>query len=449
MGTHTHKTVRAWCLFFENLDERATIFRSCEPARKAWNVGIGAWVEHALGCPACREIARIEGLLTDGLDCPECLDQLQVVYDLLDVTEHYEPVTVLELERADQSVEELDPLPLNKQIGRVLSDHPFQQWGLARKLLLDAKAAWHRDPEQAHDRALLALTVTSTLDPESYGARWIADLEANAHAYVANAHRILGRFRAAERSFLAAEACLRRGVGSGRMEARVFGLKASLLKDQHRHAEALALLDRVERFYAAHGEDHEIGRLALIRVAVLDMMGDLHGAARECSRAEALLDPAREPMMQLAARINTVNLLVSADEHERARPLFDELPLIDEPLVDLQRRWAGGNLLRAEGRYGEARQVYEEVRMTSSEQGLFYLAALASLDLAIAAYAENANRTEVRLMAEQAAAQLTRAGGKQEAFEALRLLLAAVREEVLTLSVIETVRRRVATLQPS
>ena len=449
MATHTHKTVRAWCLFFDNLDERATIFRSCEPAREAWDAGIGAWVEHALGCPACREIARIEGLLADGLDCPECLDQLQVVYDLLDVTEHYEPATVLELGRADQSVEELDPLPLNQQIGRVLSDHPFQQWGLARKLLLDAKAAWHRDPEHAHDRALLALTVTSTLDPESYGDRWIADLEANAHAYVANAHRILGRFRAAERAFLAAEACLRRGVGSGRMEARVFGLKASLLKDQHRHAEALALLDRVERFYAQHGEDHEVGRLALMRVAVLDYAGDPEAAARECHRAEGLLDPAREPDLVPAVRNSLVDLLVTTGETERARALFDQLPTLQEPIGEVHRRWVEGHILRAEQRYGDARKVYEAVRTAFADQGLFYRAALTSLDLAIAAYAENANRAEVRLMAEQAAVQLTRAGAKQEAFAALRLLFETVREEVVTLGVIESVRRRVAALQPS
>ena len=449
MTTHEHRTVRDWCLFFENLDDRATQLSACEAARNAWAEGLDVWFEHAVGCARCREIARIEGFLADGLDCPECLAQLQALHDLLEVTEHYEPITVLELQRGDLFAEELEALPLEQQLIRVLSEHQFQQWGFAQKLLIDAQAAWHRDPEHAHDRALLAEAVAGTLDPESYGARWIADLEAKAHAYLGNAHRILGRFSLAEREFLLAEKYLRQGVRSGLMEARVFALKVSLLKDQHRHAEALALLDRVERYYVARRDDHEVGRLILKRAAVLELMGEPGDAAEECARASVLLDPQRDSLLPLLAQKNTVYCLVAAGDLERARALFDELPAMPEPMAEMQRRWVEGNLLRAEKHYGAAREVYETVRATCIERGLFYHAALASLDLAIAAFAENANHAEVRHMAEEAAVYLATAGAKAEAFQALHVLLSSLHKDALTLSVLEQVHRRLATLQPA
>jgi len=450
---HEHKSVHDWVMLFENVEE-STLLTACDAARAAWSDrarGLGRWLDHVAACPACRQIARTqEGLLADDcLGCPECRDALQVVYDLVDLTEHYEPVTILELHRAEEFMEELAPFSLDEQITRVRAVDYYQQWGVAQRLLLDAQAAWHRDPQKAHDRALLAVAVASKLDPDSYGAAWIADLRAKAHAYLANAHRILGQFIDAEIEFTIAEAHLRQGVRSGQAQARVFSLKASLLKDQHRHHEALALLAQVERFHEEHGERHEAGRIALQRSTVLDLLGEPREAAEEASRAAAMLDPAREPELRLAARNNSISFLLAAGDIEQARALFDELPPMPEPLTELERRWLEANLLRSEGRHGEARTVYELVRTGLSEAGMFYRAALASLDLAVTAHAEGGRRGEVLLMAEQAAVQLTLAGAKPEAFTALRLVLQAAREDAVTLAVIDQVRRRLAALQPS
>ena len=440
--THHHKSVRDWIMLFEGLDEEHSLLVSCAPAREAWTLGMVPWLEHATTCATCRRIARVQGLFTaDSLDCAECRNQLQVVYDLVDVAEHYEPVTVLELQRAEASIEELSSLPLDEQAARVRSEHPFQQWGLAQQLLLQARAAWHRDPELAHDRALLAVVVTQTLDPDSYSTAWISDLEAKAHAYLGNAHRILGHFAETETEFLLAEACLREGVRSGRAEARVFALKVSLLKDQHRHAEALALLAQVERFYAEHGEDHEVGRLALKRSTILDLQGDPRAAADECTRAAKLVEAAQDPELPLVARNNSISFLLAAGETARARALFDELPPMPEPLSELERLWLEGTLLRTEGRHPEAREVFDRVRDGFADAGLFYRAALASLDLALTAYFQSGHTGEVVALAERAAVHLTLAGAKPEAHQAIRLLLRSLHEGALSRAVLERVRR--------
>lgn len=447
---HNHRSASDWVRLFENVDDQDTLLVSCQRAREAWSEGLAVWLGHVVGCATCRQVARgQEAFADDSLDCPECRSNLEVVYQLLDETEHYEPVTVWELERAERSLEELAPLPLATQMKRVLAEPFYQQWGFVQRLLSDARAYWHRDPHRGLERSLLAVVAAEELDPESYGEEWIADLQAKAHAYVANAHRILGHIRESELEFDLAEECLGRGVGSGHAEARVLSLKASLLKDKQHNREALALLAEVERFYERVGERHEVGRIALLRAIVLETRGQPLEAAEECARAASLLDPARDPHLPLVARKNAVDCLVTAGEVSRARPLFDQLPKMSEPLDELRRRWVEANLLRAEGRYGDARQAYEEVRRAFADADLHYSAALAALDLALTAYQEGGRLHEVSLMAEEATIQLTLAGAKPGAFAAQRLLLKAVEEGGVTLAVLERVRRRLEGLRPS
>jgi len=447
---HTHRSVSDWIRLFEYVDDEGTVLATCPRAREAWSQGLGLWLEHVMGCATCREVARAQDAFSDDhLDCPECRGNLEVLYQLLGETEHYEPVTLWELERAELLLEELAPLSLEQQMKRVLTEPFYQQWGFVQRLLFDARAHWHRDPHHALERALLAVVAAEELDPDSYGAEWIADLEAKAHAYAANAHRIVGCFGAAEAEFERAEACLDRGVGSGQAAARVFSLKASLLKDAQRHREALALLGDLERFYEDVDERHQIGRLALKRAEILDAQGQPALAAEECARASAHLDPGRDPHLVLIARTSAVEALLTAGDTARARSLFDQLPPMPEPLAELQRHWVEGNLLRAEERHGEARAVYEEVRRGFADAGLHYRSALATLDLALTAHLEGGRLHEVRLMAEEATVQLTLAGAKPQAFAAQRLLLQAAQEGAVTLAVLEQVRRRLATLQPS
>ncbi len=447
---HTHRSVSDWIRLFEDADDRDTVLTSCPRAREAWREGTGAWLAHIADCTTCREIARVQETFADALlDCPECRSNLELVYDLLAETEHYEPSTVWELERAEQFLAEIAPLTLEEQMKRALAEPFYQQWGFVQRLLLDARAHWHRDPEHALDRSLLAVVAAQELDPESYGERWIADLEAKAHAYVANAHRILGRFGQAEAEFDLAEECLRRGVGSGQAEARVLALKASLLNDQRRHREALALLDHLERFYLKRGESHEVGRLALQRSHVLHFLGQCVRAAEESASAAANLDPRRDPLLPLLAKKNAVEHLLSAGQTERARALFDELPQIPDEFADLRRCWVEANLLRAEGHHSDARRMYERVRSRFTDHSFFYDVALLSLDLALTAHQEGAPTSEVQRMAEEATVQLTLANAKPEAFTALRILLQAAQEDALSVAVLRKIRRRVAALQPS
>jgi len=447
---HQHRSVREWILLFESVDDEASLLVSCPSARAAWGEGIVAWLEHVIDCPACRLVANAQEAFTDErLSCPECLSNLELVYQIVDEAEHFEPAVVLELERAERNLEELGSLAFADALREIRTDHAYQQWGMAQRLLFAAREAWHRDPELALQRALLAVAVAQELDPDAYVAEWVADLEAKAHAYVANAHRILARLDEAEAAFRLAERCLRRGVGSGQAEARVLSLKVSLLNDQQRHAEALALLDHVQRFYQENDERHQVGRLGLKRARILQSIGQPARAAQECARAVEVLGSAPDPHLQLIARNNAIQYLVTAGETERARALFDQLPPMPEPLDELRRFWVEADLLRAERRHADARAAYDRVRTGFAEAGLHYDSALAALDLARTAYAEGGRLGEVRTLANEAAVQLTLAGAHAEAFAAQGLLLKAIRDDALTHALLVQVRQRIETLRPS
>lgn len=446
---HEHWSVPQWIQALVDPERREHLLAGCARARELWAEDLGAWMAHASTCAQCRSVVEALELVPDEvLDCPECRTSLDVVHHLVDELEHFDPLVALELPRAEAMLERVSHLPLEEQVEKVIEDLPLRQWGFCQRLLFEAKEAWYDDPGTAHDRAVLAVAVAERLLPNDYDPRWIADLQAKAHAFLANCFRILGRFRESEIEFQIAERNLSAGVGSGREEARILSLKASLLNDQHRHREALALLDRVERIHTTRKERHEIGRTCLQRARVLKAFSRGPEAAEECARAAAELDPAREPRLHLLARQNAVHYLVQAGQPERARQLFDNLPAVDDRMVLLRRSWIEADLLRAEGRPGRAREVYERTRETFASFGLHYDAALVTLDLALAAYDEG-HLAEVKLMAEQASVLLTRAEAKQEAFAALSLLLRAVEGEALTLATLERVRSRLAVLQPS
>lgn len=446
---HEHWSVPRWIRALGESEPRERLLRGCPQARELWSEDLGAWMAHAPRCPECREVVSAQELVPDEvLDCPECMGSLEMVHAMVDELEHFDPLVALELPRADEMLAEIEDLTMEEQITRVLEDLPLRQWGFCQRLLAEARKAWRDDPRRAHDRALLAVLVADRLNPEDYHPQWIADLQSKAHASLANALRILARFGRAEEEFARAEERLAAGLGTGLAEARVLGLKASLLNDQYRHREALALLNEVERLYGGLKERHEIGRVCLQRSVVLEGLGRPERAAEECARAAAELDPEREPDLPVLARQNGVHYLVQAGEIERARGLFDELPHAGDRSIQIHRTWIEADLLRAEGRPGRARPLYEETRTAFADRGLHYDAALVSLDLALTAY-DQGFVGEVRLLAEQASVLLTRAAAKHEAFAALRLLLQAIEAETLTVATLNGVRRRLAGLKPA
>lgn len=444
---HQHWTFEDWLDVFGDPEIDRPTVHVCDEARAIWP-DLGPWVAHAVACPRCRAAAAEMQLVPDAvLDCPQCLESADFLWTMVQDLDHFDPLVARELPEAEEFLSELAPLPLDDQTARVRSEPRYHRWGLCHRLLVAAKGAWHNDPQLAHDRAALAVVVSELLDPDYYHSQWLADLQAKAHAYLANTHRIRAAFPEAERHFLIAEKRLRRGVGV-RAEALVLSLKASLLIDQYRYTEALALIDRVERHYQANSAWHELGRLCMKRVCLLEALDRPTEAAEESLRATGLLDPRIEPHLLVVARQNVIACLIKAGATARARQLFEELPSATEPSITIRRIWIEADILRSEGRYEEAIEAYDRTREAWSQMKLHYSAALVTMDMALAAYAAGDLR-RVATYAEEASVLLVRAAAKHEAFAVLNLLFRAIEGETLSQAVLQTLRQHLAKLQPS
>lgn len=439
-----HDWIKAWG-HPEKEDHRLATCSRCTPYRH----DLAEWHAAVQKCPECRAVLEAVPFVADEVvNCTRCMDSFAKLHEILDELEHYDPAVASEAWTAEELFGKLVRLAVTDQVVRVTGDARHWQWGLTQRFLHDSRRHWCTDPELANHRAAVAVTLAGLLDSTTYHPEWVADLRAKAHAYLANTHRILAEFPSAEREFLAAENHLRRGVGSGRCQAEVFSLKASLLVDQGRYVEAGALLDVVEGYYRRAGEGRALARALLQRAMVAAGEEDFEGAAEECGKAAASLEPERDARLATLARQNAVHYLVQAGDVERARELFDVLPPSEGRSMALRRKWVEGDLLRAEGRYRQALDAYQEARRGYGADGRHYYMALIALEEALIAF-DLGDATEVGTMAEEASILLVKAAAKHQALAVIRVLLSAIERGTVDRATLVTAARRVAALKPS
>ncbi|HSL83312.1 MAG TPA: helix-turn-helix transcriptional regulator [Thermoanaerobaculia bacterium] len=384
----------------------------------------------------------------EGFERRPWMGAFETMHGLQEELEDVDPVVASEVEAAEELYGELVRLEVPEQLARVKDAVRYRQAALAQRFLSAAREAWNGDPRLAHDRAAVGAAVADLLDPATYHPQWLEDLRAKARAYLANTNRILAEFQEAEREFFRAEQHLRRGVGSGRCQAEVFSLKASLLIDQDRFVEAGALLREVEAYYERAGERRELARTQLKAAMVAGGRGDYQGAAQECARAYANLDPRRDRSLSVLARQNAVDFLVLAGDPKRARSLFDSLPPAPGRSMALRRKWVEGNLLRAEGRHEAAMEAYEEARRGYREDGRPYYTALIALEQALAAF-DMGDTREMAALVEDASVLLVKAAAKHQTVAVLQVLLTAIERGTVDRALLVSAAQRAARFRPS
>lgn len=407
-----------------------------------------AWVASATACEDCRQALEASPLHDVVLNCPTCLESFTRLHELVEELEHYDPAVAPEILTADELLAKLAPLPLPDKVARVRGDLRYQQWGLAQHLLAASRELWCSDPELAHEHAVVAVEVADRLDAKTYHPLWVADLRAKAHAYLANACRILGEFRDAELAFVKAETFVNRGTERGRARAVVCNLRASLLLDQRRHIEAGLLLEFVMSHHAATDDRPAMARTCLKLAAVEDGREDYQSAAAMCARALSYLDPGTDAHLWTLAKQNAAGHTVAAGDFTRARMMFDDLPPTSSRWMELRRLWIEGNLLRGEGETGAARVAYGAARKGFAEDGRHYQAALVCLDEA-GLDLDAGEPWDALAMAQEASVLLVRGAAKPEALALLRVMLTALERGMADRSVVLTLARRIAALKPS
>lgn len=312
----------------------------------------------------------------------------------------------LEVDRrqAHRLGERLACLPVAERRAAIRRDRSFQSWSFCEWLIERCHHLVYEETSEAELMADCAVTVAEELDRSYYGEGLRHDLQARAWAAAAEVLRITSDLRGAEEAFALAESLVADGTGDALEEGWILELKATLRRDQQRTGEAQRLLDEVVSIYRQYRDFHLVGRAFVQKGRVYVVSGDTGEAILWLRKGLALIDPAREPRLELVARHSLMLCLHEGGRHEEAwfmlqatRPDFARQ---GGGLLNLRLRWLEGKVQEALGRTEQAEAALLEARRGFEEQEIGFDAAMVCLDLA-GLYASQGRASEMRRVAEE------------------------------------------------
>jgi tetratricopeptide (TPR) repeat protein len=282
---------------------------------------------------------------------------------------------------------------------------------------------------QALEWAVLACRVAHHV-PGSDAFR--SRLLGSAQPFVANALRVKGRHKKAEKIFARARHHRENGADEAGLldEGRVLDLEASLYRDQRRFDEALKL--HHQALDTAYPD--QIGIILLNKGYTLEEKGDYVAAIELFEQAATLIDARRQPRLFFGLRFNWAGTLCRMGKANEAGPVVCEVRVMAEWLrndLDLTRTlWLDSQVLEGLGRRAEAVAALEQVRRDFAARTMPYDFGLASLDLALL-YRKQERWAEVQTLAAEMVRIFKAAGVHREAVAAVILFReAAARREV-------------------
>jgi hypothetical protein len=303
------------------------------------------------------------------------------------------------------------------------------------ELIRQAEALRLSDVGEMRRRAQAAVAVADGLCADAGPATLIEDARGEAWACLANALRIAGELREAERAWPKAEEYVARGTGDPLLEAKLARLKGSLRLDQGRAEQAIDLYVHARSAYERLQDRSLAGRTALLIGIAQRRNGRLEEAIRSTLEAGRLLAGARESELLLLVVKNLVLYLHEAGYSEHAAQLLDRIrDLLEEHCGDLtllRLRWLEGKIAAGLGKHVEARAALNAVRREFLARDMLYDAALVALELA-ALYAEAGWTFEVEKLAEEMYPVFISRDLPREASASLLLFVDAVNRRAAT-----------------
>ena len=307
----------------------------------------------------------------------------------------------------------------------------------------------HSDPEAALMLASLAASLAERIAAEQ-GSAEVADLQARAWAEVGNARRVTGDLAAAELDLSRALRSAEQGTGDKSLLVQLMDLTASLFIDQQRFAEAIQLLDGVERMHRATGDLHAAGRALVSKGTAAGYARSFEEAVRLLAEALPLLDAHRDPNLVFMTVHNLLLYLVEVGRASEAARLFagsrDLYALHKGRLERLNARWLEGRIAAAQADDAAAEAAFSEVRTGFAEGELPYDAALATLELAEICLRQGRTR-EIKGLIDEMLAIFKACNIRREAIAALLMLREACEQERATVALLRTVTSELQRLE--
>jgi tetratricopeptide (TPR) repeat protein len=296
----------------------------------------------------------------------------------------------------------LERTPPGRRRQLVASDRRFHNRHLVLRMLAEAgERAW-RDPGRAVELCRLGLAIVEELLPRAaYPSGLVHDLYAQTLGTLADSLRLAGEVGAAGEVLGRAWGALEEGTCDPLERARLVRREADLKLSLGEFAAAARRLRSAAATYRQYGERHEEAR-AQQRLALALGHEDPAAGVAAAERALMLIDPGREPQLELAARHALIWFLNDGGHGwralgllERSRPLYRQ---VAENRPRLTLPWLEARICRGLGDLPAAERglaaVWHEYRGAGFDQEL----TLVSLDLAEAYLAQGKRRHAERLV---------------------------------------------------
>ncbi len=350
--------------------------------------------------------------------CDVCTRYLRGALDALDAREgaaHYDQVFTASLEHSSARIsairsEQLEATTLwvilsntapAQRLDLILSDPRYHTWAVAERFLASAaEFHWQDTPSGLH-ACRLALAIAERLPAAAYPSGLNHDLRARALAGLADALRLDQQPHAAWETLCQAWAALDAGTGDPLERAALMRVEANLELAAGDPAAAVALLRPAVAIFRRYGDRHQEGRTLQKLARAIGYQDPAQGIAL-ADRALALIDPGREPLLELASRhvliwfLNDFGMPAQAlDLLERSRPLYRQCR---ETEPQLMLSWLEARICRGLGQLAAAERGLVAVWHDFHQAGFSQELTLVSLDLAETYIARGKTRHAARLL---------------------------------------------------
>jgi tetratricopeptide (TPR) repeat protein len=221
-------------------------------------------------------------------------------------------------------------------------------------------------------------------------------------------------------------------------EGRVFGLEASLRREQHRISEALDLL---QQGLAVSSKD-ERGFLLINKAKTLETAEDFEGAIatlRDVTPQISQLNPRLMFILRFDLAVNLCHVGRFADVAAFLPELQRLSVQLCKPLERLRVRWLEGWAAAGSGKLEEGVEILSSVKEDFVERLLIYDAALVTMDLADALL-QLKRLAHVKALAKQMTPIFSARGVHEKALKALLLFKRAAEQEAATVELVRSIR---------
>jgi len=263
---------------------------------------------------------------------------------------------------------------------------PLVGLGVYEAFLAQSWSVRFDSPDEMIHLAGIAVEMSQGFSRKTHKKR-VADLQARARGELANAFRTADQLRLAQLEFGEAYTCLQRGTGDPYLKARLFDLESSLLGSLREFPLALQRLDSLSDLYLGLGERHLAGRTYIIQALYTFYGGNAEEAVAINEKGIALINRNLDSALSPVAVHNHLLYLTDLKLYAKAkRVLFDnQKNLIYSDRINAMRlRGLVGRIDYGLGNFVSAEFAFRDARNELAEVGMRVLAALLSLELAMA-----------------------------------------------------------------